>query len=62
FSEAHTVEYPQYTRPATFSPSEPDLITSAAHSEWQVPEALLSGDHAAVAQWRKEHKTKTSTS
>ncbi len=40
FSEG-LLEYPQYTRPA----------------EWQgraVPEVLLSGDHARVAQWRRE--------
>lgn len=38
---AGLLEYPQYTRPA----------------EWQgrrVPEVLLSGDHAAIARWRRE--------
>lgn len=35
------LEYPQYTRPATFRGSE-------------VPPVLLSGNHAAVAQWRRE--------
>ncbi len=34
------LEYPQYTRPATFR-------------EWSVPEVLLSGDHARVARWRR---------
>jgi tRNA (guanine37-N1)-methyltransferase len=35
------LEYPQYTRPAEFM----------GH---QVPEILLSGDHARVARWRRE--------
>ncbi len=34
------LEYPQYTRPATFR-------------EWQVPEVLRSGDHARIARWRR---------
>jgi tRNA (guanine37-N1)-methyltransferase len=37
---AGLLEYPQYTRPASF----------AGH---EVPEVLRSGDHAAVARWRK---------
>jgi tRNA (guanine37-N1)-methyltransferase len=36
------LEYPQYTRPAAFQ-------------GWPVPEVLLSGDHAVVERWRKEH-------
>jgi tRNA (guanine37-N1)-methyltransferase len=35
------LEGPQYTRPADFR-------------EWKVPEVLLSGNHAAIAAWRKE--------
>ena len=35
------LEYPQYTRPALFE-------------GFEVPEALLSGDHARVARWRRE--------
>lgn len=35
------LEGPQYTRPAEFR-------------GWRVPEVLLSGDHAAIAAWRKE--------
>jgi len=35
------LEYPQYTRPATYR-------------EWQVPEILLSGDHGRIAKWRRE--------
>jgi tRNA (guanine37-N1)-methyltransferase len=34
------LEYPQYTRPASFR-------------GWDVPEILLSGDHGRVAQWRQ---------
>ncbi|KPJ70162.1 tRNA (guanine-N1)-methyltransferase [Microgenomates bacterium DG_75] len=36
-----SLEYPQYTRPANFK-------------GWQVPEALLSGDHKKIAEWRKK--------
>ncbi|MCI0640989.1 MAG: tRNA (guanosine(37)-N1)-methyltransferase TrmD [Gemmataceae bacterium] len=43
--ESHSVpgriEYPQYTRPRVFRGME-------------VPEVLVSGNHPAVAQWRKE--------
>ncbi|HEY2103668.1 MAG TPA: tRNA (guanosine(37)-N1)-methyltransferase TrmD [Chthoniobacterales bacterium] len=35
------LEGPQYTRPAEFR-------------GWRVPEALLSGNHAQIAAWRKE--------
>ena len=35
------LEYPHYTRPPEFR-------------GWQVPEILLSGDHAKVARWRRE--------
>jgi tRNA (guanine37-N1)-methyltransferase len=34
------LEYPQYTRPAEFR-------------GWAVPEVLVSGDHGAVARWRR---------
>ena len=36
------LEYPHYTRPSGFR-------------GWQVPEVLLSGDHARIERWRKEH-------
>jgi len=36
------LEYPQYTRPADYK-------------EWSVPEVLLSGNHAEIAKWRREH-------
>jgi tRNA (guanine37-N1)-methyltransferase len=34
-------EYPHYTRPASYR-------------GWEVPEVLLSGDHAHVREWRRE--------
>lgn len=34
------LEYPQYTRPASFR-------------GWEVPEVLLSGHHAEIARWRR---------
>src|SRR5207237_2109084 len=36
------LEYPHYTRPADFR-------------GWRVPEVLVSGDHAKVDAWRREH-------
>jgi tRNA (guanine37-N1)-methyltransferase len=33
-------EYPHYTRPASYR-------------GWEVPEVLLSGDHARVREWRR---------
>jgi tRNA (guanine37-N1)-methyltransferase len=35
------LEYPQYTRPPDFR-------------GWRVPEILLSGNHGAIARWRRE--------
>lgn len=35
--------YPQYTRPAVVN-------------NWQVPEVLQTGDHAAIEQWREAHR------
>ena len=35
------LEYPQYTRPAVFR-------------EWSVPDVLLAGNHAQIAQWRRQ--------
>src|SRR5437764_2050027 len=40
-SESGRLEYPQYTRPRVFR-------------GMAVPEVLLSGDHAAVARWRRQ--------
>ena len=36
------LEYPHYTRPAAFR-------------GWPVPEILLSGDHARIDAWRRDH-------
>ena len=36
------VEHPHYTRPA-------------AYRGWDVPDVLLSGDHARIADWRRDH-------
>jgi tRNA (guanine37-N1)-methyltransferase len=36
------LEYPHYTRPAEFN-------------GWRVPDVLLSGDHARIDRWRREH-------
>jgi tRNA (guanine37-N1)-methyltransferase len=36
------LEYPHYTRPAEFR-------------GWEVPHVLLSGDHARIDAWRREH-------
>jgi tRNA (guanine37-N1)-methyltransferase len=38
-------EYPHYTRPASYR-------------GWEVPEVLLSGDHARVREWRLEQSRK----
>lgn len=45
FSDGETLEFPQYTRPAEFN-------------GLQVPEVLLSGNHAMIAEWRKKHSQK----
>jgi len=36
------LEYPHFTRPPEFR-------------GWSVPEVLLSGDHAKIERWRREH-------
>lgn len=45
FSDGETLEFPQYTKPADFN-------------GMKVPEVLLSGNHAEIAKWRKEHSIK----
>jgi tRNA (guanine37-N1)-methyltransferase len=45
FADGETLEFPQYTKPAEFN-------------GLQVPEVLLSGNHAAIAQWRQDHSVK----
>lgn len=41
--EADLLDYPHYTRPADFR-------------GWQVPAVLLSGNHAAIARWRRQQQ------
>lgn len=51
-SESHrsgTLEYPQYTRPASYR-------------GYEVPDVLLSGDHARIARWREERAAEKTTS
>jgi len=43
-SEEGRLEYPQYTRPRVFR-------------DMEVPEVLISGNHQAVARWRREQST-----
>jgi tRNA (guanine37-N1)-methyltransferase len=45
FSDGETLEFPQYTRPETWNGR-------------QVPEVLLSGNHAAIAAWRAANSEK----
>lgn len=51
-TESHSkpgyLEYPQYTRPAQYK-------------GWNVPDVLLSGNHAEIEQWRREQSKKDST-
>jgi tRNA (guanine37-N1)-methyltransferase len=48
-SEAGRLEYPQYTRPREFR-------------GMAVPDILLSGDHPAIARWRREQSEQRSRS
>ncbi|NEP62927.1 MAG: tRNA (guanosine(37)-N1)-methyltransferase TrmD, partial [Symploca sp. SIO2G7] len=41
--EAGLLDYPHYTRPAEFR-------------GWSVPDVLLSGNHAAIDQWRRHQQ------
>lgn len=41
--ESGLLDYPHYTRPAEFR-------------GWSVPEVLRSGNHAAIAQWRRQQQ------
>ena len=45
FSDGETLEFPQYTKPSSFNGMD-------------VPPVLLSGNHAAIATWRKENSLK----
>ncbi len=44
-SEPGVLGYPQYSRPAIYN-------------GWEVPEVLLSGNHAQTAQWRENQRKK----
>lgn len=46
FSDGNNLEYPQYTRPAEFRGRK-------------VPEVLLTGNHASIAEWRQEMAKET---
>ena len=45
FSDGETLEFPQYTRPEDFR-------------GMKVPDVLLSGNHAKIAQWREQNSFK----
>lgn len=45
FSDGETLEFPQYTRPAAFR-------------GMKVPDILLNGHHAQIAQWRAQQQQK----
>ena len=45
FSDGETLEFPQYTRPEEYN-------------GLKVPEVLLSGNHARIAQWRADNSIK----
>lgn len=46
FSDGETLEFPQYTKPSVFR-------------DMEVPPVLLSGNHAVIEAWRKEHSLKS---
>lgn len=43
FTDGHSLEYPQYTKPEKYR-------------GWRVPEILVSGHHGAIAAWRAERR------
>jgi tRNA (guanine37-N1)-methyltransferase len=45
FSDGETLEFPQYTRPAEFR-------------GMKVPDVLLNGHHAQIAEWRRQQQKK----
>jgi tRNA (guanine37-N1)-methyltransferase len=45
--EENKGSFPTYTRPASYK-------VPGAKKSWDVPEVLISGNHAHIAQWRKE--------
>ena len=51
-----TKEYPQYSRPAEFTPDNPHLIVKDAPHTWTVPDILLSGNHQLIHEWKQNQK------
>lgn len=47
------LEYPQYTRPDTFSPKR--------GIRWSVPAVLKTGNHKLISEWRKQHSKRVTT-
>jgi len=43
------IEYPQYTRPEVFT-----MAVKSKKKSFRAPKLLLSGNHAAIADWRKK--------
>ena len=48
FNSGDEKDYPAYTRPESFSPSD--------GIEWKVPDVLLSGHHEEIKKWREENR------
>ena len=56
WTNTESKEYPQYSRPAVFKPSDPHLVNEKSPVEWNVPEILLSGNHKAIQDWQEKNK------
>ncbi|MEA3293227.1 MAG: tRNA (guanosine(37)-N1)-methyltransferase TrmD [Patescibacteria group bacterium] len=50
------IEYPQYTRPGIFEPSEYNKKWESKPKKWRTPKILLSGDSKKIEEWRKKHQ------
>ena len=50
FSRDGYLEYPQFTKPESFSPKR--------GTKWEVPEILLSGHHKKISEWREKESKK----
>ncbi len=48
----HSLEYPQYTRPAIFDASK----YTKKKTVWKVPKVLLSGNHKGIEEWRTKNR------
>ena len=48
-SKPGKIQYPQYTRPASFKPISKDIKTL------NVPKVLLSGDHKKISVWKEKY-------